>query len=363
VADNSPLTERLASFLMSPAHTVREAMLQMNVNEQGIVLVVDSDGRLLDTVTDGDLRRAILSGVDLEATLASLAERREGSFYPEPVTVSETMPHVKIMELMTAQKLRHIPVIDDEHKVVDLVVAGEDVLSEGAGLPVSAMVMAGGFGKRLSPLTDTIPKPMLPMGDKPIMEHTIDQLSAVGIKHVVVSTHYLAEAIEGHFGDGGRFGLSMDYVKEEQPLGTAGALGLMKPPTEPLLVVNGDVLTQVNYWAMLRFHQENGAHITVGVGQYEFQVPYGVVEMDGVEIQRIVEKPTIRHFINAGVYLMEPAVLRHIPGGERFDMTDLIQAAKDAREKVVSFPISEYWRDVGHHGDYAQAQKDLDEKG
>lgn len=349
----------LSDLQLTPDRTVREAMQQLNDNEVGIVLVVDGEGRLLDTVTDGDLRRAILQGVELEATLSSIAERRAGSVYPEPVTVSEQMSRSEIVELMASQKLRHIPVVDDQHRVTDLVIAGDDAPGDDTRLPISAMVMAGGFGTRLRPLTDTVPKPLLPVGDKPIMEHTLERLHAAGINRVVVSTHYKAEAIEDHFGDGKRLGLSIEYVKEEQPLGTAGALGLIERPTEPLLVINGDVLTQVNYRAMLTFHQEYKADITVGVGQYDFQVPYGVVELAGVQIKKIVEKPTIRNFINAGVYLIQPRMLGHVPEGQRFDMTDLIEAAMQANDKVVSFPISEYWRDVGHHGDYAQAQSEM----
>ena len=357
------MSRDLASVLLRPDRTIRQAMRQMNENERGIVLVVDEKGVLLDTVTDGDLRRAMLDGVDLDTSLAALSERRAGSPYPEPVTVAEEMPHAEVMALMSREKLRHIPVVDAKGRVTDLVVAGDTVSGEPPNLEVSALVMAGGLGIRLRPLTDTVPKPLLPVGDKPIMEYTIQQLSAAGVRRVLVSTHYKAEAFHSHFGDGARFGIEMEYVQEEQPLGTAGALRLMEQPSEPILVINGDVLTQVNYHAMLSFHQEYAAQMTVGVTQYEFEVPYGVVEIDGVEIRALVEKPHMRHFVNAGLYLLEPSVLEHIPEGQRFDMTDLIQAVIGAGQRVVSFPISEYWRDLGQHGDYVQAEKDVSDEG
>jgi dTDP-glucose pyrophosphorylase len=336
-------------------------MLQINENQRGIVLVVDDELHLLDTFTDGDLRRAILNRFDLNTPLADLADRRIGSDYPEPVTVLEGTTEPEVSALMSRLMLRHVPVVDKEGHVKNLIVAGDTASGSPPELPVSALIMAGGLGTRLRPLTDRVPKPLLLVGDKPIMEDTVRQLRDAGVRQLFIATHYKAEAIEEHFGDGSNFDISIDYVKEEQPLGTAGALGLMEPPTEPLLVVNGDVLTRVNYRAMHAFHQDHKADMTVGLGQYEFQVPYGVVETDGSEIKSLSEKPRIRYFINAGAYLLEPSVLTHIPEGQRFDMTDLIQALMDAGRRVVGFPISEYWLDVGHHGDYEQANTDMRE--
>lgn len=336
-------------------------MRQINENQRGIVLVVDEEGCLLDTATDGDLRRAVLERVDLDTPLATLAERRVGTTHPKPITVLEGTPEHEIVALMSRLKLRHIPVVDAQGHVKDLIIAGETASDGPLDLPVSALIMAGGLGTRLRPLTDTVPKPLLPVGNRPIMEDTIRQLAAAGVRRVFVATHYKAEAIEDYFGSGTRLGVEMSYIKEEQPLGTAGALRLLEQPTEPLLVVNGDVLTRVNYRAMLTFHRENQADMTVGVGQYEFRVPYGVVETSGVEVERLTEKPRMRYFVNAGVYLLEPGVLAHVPEGRRFDMTDLIQALLEAKRRVVSFPITEYWLDVGHHGDYQQANADLRE--
>lgn len=353
---------KLEPLCIMPNRTIREAMVRLNENSEGIVLVVDDANRLLDTITDGDLRRAILSGSDLDSTLATLASRRGGSLYPEAITVREHVPLHEIHALMAEQQLRQVPIVDAEGHVVDLVVASE-FTTNPVELPISALIMAGGRGSRLRPLTDDLPKPLLPVGGKPIMEHTIERLGAAGVRTVLVSTHYRAEAFREHFGTGAEFGVQMDYVEENQPLGTAGALRLMEPPKEPVLVINGDVLTQINYRAMLAFHQENRAAMTVGVASYDLEVPYGVVTLEGVQIKGVVEKPTIHQFINAGVYLLEPDAVEMIPAAGRFDMTDLIETLLKAGRAVVSFPISEYWLDIGQHGDYAKAQEDAGPEG
>jgi dTDP-glucose pyrophosphorylase len=350
------MSHNLESLLIRPDLTFREAMVRLNENQQGIVLVVDDVGRLLDTVTDGDLRRAFLSGLDLNTPVSVLAElKANGLPFPKPVTVLEEAPDHEVQGLMAANQLRHLPVVDADNRVVDVRVA-RATASDREPFPLSAMVMAGGRGVRLRPLTDTVPKPLLPIHGKPIMEHTIERLEAAGVRNVVVSTHYMADAFRAHFGDGSSLGVKMDYVEEKQPLGTAGALRLMEPPTGPVLVINGDVLTEINYGAMLAFHQENDAAMTVAVAEYEVQIPYGVVELAGVRVLEITEKPTIKQFINAGVYLLEPEVVGLIPTEGQFNMTDLIDALLRDGRNVVSFPISEYWIDIGQHGDYAKAQ-------
>ncbi len=357
------MTHDIESLLIGPDLTFREAMVRLNENQQGIVLVVDEARRLLDTITDGDLRRAFLSGLDLDSPVSVLADlKATNSPFPKPTTVREAMPEHEIQALMAAEQLRHIPVVDSDNHVIDVVIARATVL-EPEPLPISALVMAGGRGTRLRPLTDTIPKPLLPVRGKPIMEHTIQRLEAAGVRNVMVSTHYMAQAFHEHFGDGSGLGVKMTYVEEKEPLGTAGALRLMEPPTGPVLVVNGDVLTEINYRAMLAFHQDNGASLTVAVAEYEVEIPYGVVELDGVRVLGIAEKPRIKQFINAGVYLLEPEVVGLIPDSGKFDMTDLIEALVNKGRSVVSFPISEYWIDIGQHGDYARAQQDADPDG
>lgn len=348
--------DNLEQILIQPNATVREAMVAISCGVAGIALLVDEERNLIGTVTDGDVRRAILDGVDLDAPVTILLRYHPGARW-NPTVAPVGTERDELLRLMQTESLRHIPLLDGEGRVVDLVLLSE--LVEQPRLPLSAVVMAGGYGIRLRPLTKNVPKPMLPVGDRPLMEWTIEQLRAIGIRHVNVTTHYKPEIIVEHFGDGRQFGVEINYVNEERPLGTAGALGLMEVPQEPLLVINGDILTELNFQAMFDFHQEHEANMTVGVRRYELQVPYGVVETKGVEISYLVEKPSFGFFVNAGIYLLEPTVHRYIPNGRRFDMTDLIERLLADGQKVVSFPIQEYWLDIGQHADYEQAQDDL----
>jgi NDP-sugar pyrophosphorylase family protein len=219
--------------------------------------------------------------------------------------------------------------------------------------------MAGGKRTRLMPLTADTPKPMLPVGDKPLLELIIGQIRAAGIRQVNIATHQLKEKITEHFGDGKRFGIDIDYIDEESPLGTAGALGLIEPPADPILVMNGDVLTRMDFRSMVSYHKKNEADLTVGVRQYDLSVPYGVVECDGPLVKQLREKPMFNFMVNAGIYVVEPAVLSYIPAGKRFDMTDFIQTLMDSGRRVVAFPVIEYWLDIGQHTDYQKAQDDM----
>jgi NDP-sugar pyrophosphorylase family protein len=258
---------------------------------------------------------------------------------------------------MNQRDIHHLPVVDAEGNVVDLILR-KDIVAE-VKLNLLAVVMAGGYGKRLLPLTEHVPKPMLPVGDRPLLERTIEQLRRSGIREVTLVTHYLAESIEQHFGDGRSFGVRLTYVQEDNPLGTAGGLKLMKRPIRPFVVINGDILTDLSFETMHDYHRKNDVEITVGVRKYEVNVPFGVVECDDVRITQIKEKPLLTFFINAGIYLLEPSVYDYIPEGQYFNMTDLIQKLLDLGRPVASFPIMEYWLDVGQHADYKQAQEDI----
>jgi NDP-sugar pyrophosphorylase family protein len=199
----------------------------------------------------------------------------------------------------------------------------------------------------------------LPVGDRPLMEHILRQLQASGILRINVTTHYKAEKIVEYFGNGDRFGVQLNYVSEDKPLGTAGALGLLESPQERLLVMNGDILTGVDFRALLNYHHEHSAYLTVGVRKYEIKVPYGVIESEGAFVRKVVEKPSLTFFVNAGIYLLEPAAHRYIPTGQRFDMTDLISRLIQEKHRVACFPILEYWLDIGQHGDYEKALQDV----
>jgi len=347
-------------MLLKPTDSIHKVMTFIDKNGKGIALIVDEERRLLGTITDGDIRRAILARIDLEKSVSELLARKADSPYSKPVTAPVGTDRLILLQMIKEHGIRHIPLIDESGRVVDLVTI-DDLLPDEA-FPVQAVIMAGGFGRRLLPLTEDTPKPMLPVGGKPLMEHIIEQLRGAGIKHINISTYYKSEVIMNYFGDGSRFDVDLKYINEDQPLGTAGALGLIKEVNGPLLVINGDVLSQINFRAMLIYHQEHKADLTVAVSKYDLKVPYGVVESDGVFVREVVEKPTLTFFVNAGIYLLEPSVYNYIPKNESFDMTDLIGRLIEEKRLVVSFPIVEYWLDIGRHVDYRKAQEDA-EKG
>jgi dTDP-glucose pyrophosphorylase/CBS domain-containing protein len=351
----------LQLLFISPDHSIRAAMACMDRGRCGIALVVDWERCLLGTITDGDVRRAILAGTDLESPVSILLARKISTRYPMPVTAQFGTKREALLELLQENVLRQIPILDNDGRIVDLVML--DDLIPTQDLQLQAMIMAGGLGTRLRPLTEDLPKPMLPVGDKPLMELVIEQLRQVGIRRINVATHYKAEKISDHFGDGSSFGVELNYVNEDKPLGTGGALGLIDAPKEPLLVINGDILTQMDFRAMLAYHRKHHAVMTVAVKQYDIKVPYGVIECEGSRVCALKEKPQMHFLVNAGVYLLEPKVYEFIPNGEHFNMTDMIHQLLAADHIVASFPIIEYWLDIGKLANYEQAQNDMQQRG
>jgi dTDP-glucose pyrophosphorylase len=352
------MNESIKQLFVSVTCTLHDCIVILDATGKGIVLVTGDDRHLLGTVTDGDIRRAILGGINLESPVQILLDERAGTAYAAPLTAPIGTPEVELLHLMTTLTVRHIPLVDEARRVVDVAMLGD--LVKEYELPMRAVVMAGGFGTRLRPLTEDLPKPMLPVGSRPLLELIVEQLQQAGIRQVNVATHYKSEMISEHFKDGRDFGVDIRYVKEDQPLGTAGALGLLEDSDEPLLVINGDILTRVDFRAMLDFHREHKAELTLAVKQHEFRVPYGVVETDGAAVVTgITEKPIIRHFINAGIYLLNPAVCRLIPNGQAYDIPDLISQLLSEGRTVVSFPVREYWLDIGKTAHYDQAQADV----
>lgn len=343
-------------FCIPQASSLRECIARMDANRLGIVLLVDGERRLAGTITDGDVRRAALAGVNLDEPVGTLLEKKAGSAYARPITAPVDADHGAYLKLLKQHRIFHLPLLDKDQRVAGLITLG-DILPDEV-LPIQAVVMAGGAGSRLRPLTDNLPKPMLPVGDRPLMEIIIEQFRSIGIRRVNITTHHKSDKITEHFGDGQHFGVDIRYMTEDRPLGTAGGLGLMEKPTETLLVVNGDILTNVDFRAMLAYHREQAADLTMAVRQYDLNVPYGVVECDGPMVRALTEKPLQSLFVNAGIYLLEPTVHSLIPFGERFDMTDLIQRLLEIGRPVASFPIREYWLDIGQPADYDRAQED-----
>jgi dTDP-glucose pyrophosphorylase len=347
---------QLEGVLIHRSSSIRDAMQAIDRNRCGAVVVVDEQRRLVGIVTDGDVRRAVLAAVDLAASLDQLLDPWHRPLYPTPLSAPASLAMVDRAALMYRHKVRHLPIVDESGTVVDLSRL-EDLIPPLVG--ISAVVMAGGLGTRLRPLTDHIPKPMLEIGGKPLLEHLVRHLSGVGVRRVQVTTHYKGKLIAQHFGDGREFGADINYVQEDEPLGTAGALSLLPPGDDLLLVINGDILTRVDIAALTAFHKDHRAEMTVGVKEYQTQVPYGVIEVDGVDIVRVIEKPTSRRFVNAGIYLLNPTVAGLVPCGRPFDMPDLINLLIQSGKRVISFPIREYWLDIGEMDSYLQAQADV----
>ena len=335
--------------------TIHQAIALMEASRLGIVLVVGLDQKLLGTITDGDVRRAVLGNVKLDRTVATLLDLKKSTPFAEPVTAPQDADRRTLLAILKQHRILHLPLVDLNQRVVALVTMDEFVTVEEP--PLQAVIVAGGPGDRLRPLTDDLPKPMLPVGGRPVMEFIVEQLKDVGIKQIYVTVHHKSEKITEHFGNGHEFGVDMTYVVEDRPLGTVGGLGLIEAPQQTTLVINGDIITQVDFRAMHVYHQEHGADLTVAVQPYEVDVPYGVIECEGASVRSLAEKPRLKFTVNAGIYMLEPAAYSFIPNGERFDMTELIQRLLDAGRPVVAFPIREYWTDIGEPSDYEQAQE------
>jgi dTDP-glucose pyrophosphorylase/CBS domain-containing protein len=349
----------LDAILLGADATVRTAMECIDRNRNGIALVVDHERRLVGTVTDGDIRRAMLADVGLEEPVTILLERQLalGENRPVPLTAPAGTPVSELVVLMRRYDVRQIPIVDEDGRPTDVVLLHELIDVEGP--PLRAVVMAGGLGSRLGELTADTPKPMLPVGDRPLLELIIQQLREAGIRHLNLTTHYRADVIASHFGDGSEHGVEIEYVSEERPLGTAGALGLVTG-NDPILVMNGDILTRVDFRAMHRFHDEHDADMTVAVRPYEVRVPYGLVELDDSRISGVTEKPLLRGFVNAGIYLINPDVRSFVAREEPLDMPQLIERLLEGGRNVVGFPLREYWLDIGRPADYEQAIADVE---
>ena len=342
--------QNLERFFIPPEGTLRQAMQVINATAKGIALIVDPERQLLGVLTDGDIRRALLAGAGLDAVTRDWMTR-------EPITIGTSAHSEAIADLMALHGIRQIPILDDAGRVVDLRLAGEPALAPT--LPVQAIVMAGGFGERLRPLTDTVPKPLLRVGSKPILEIIVGLLHEWGIRDVWLAVNYKADMIEGYFQDGAQWGMSIRYIRELKPLGTIGALSLIADQTaQPTLVMNGDILTQLDFRRMYRFHGDSGAVMTVGVRQYDFQVPFGVLDIEETRVTGLSEKPVLELSVNAGIYLLEPEAVRRVPRETRFDATDLIAVLLANRMPVNAYPVHEYWLDIGQLPDYERANQD-----
>ena len=336
-----------------PKHTPLEAAIAiLDKGAKRIVLVIDENERLLGTLTDGDVRRALLRHQPLTTPISEV-------MCASPQVAQFDWSREKILAMMESTRLLQLPVIDPNGYVVGLETLHDLLDVRKVDNPV--FLMAGGFGKRLYPLTQDCPKPMLKVGDKPILELILQSLVDAGFHRFYISTHYLPEIIRNHFGDGSRWNVNIQYVHEDEPLGTGGALGLL-PPGEvqlPMILMNGDLLTRIDYRSLLEFHLRHMGAATLCVREYESQVPYGVIQCEGHRITQIVEKPIQRFFISAGIYVLSPELIQRVAAGQRIDMPTLLEQEITAGRDVNMFPLHEYWLDIGRMDDFRKAQEEV----
>lgn len=336
--------------LLPSTASVLQAIQVLDQTGLQIILVVSSDNTLLGTVTDGDIRRGLLRNCTLETPLETV-------MFTTPMVAPPEMKHDMVLQLMQANKIHQLPVVDASRKVVGL------HLWDRMVMPVACdnmmVIMAGGFGIRLMPFTKDCPKPMLPIAGKPILEHIIERAKSQGFKHFVLAVHYLGHHIEDYFGNGERWNIRIDYLKEKTPLGTAGALGLLDPKPElPVVVTNGDVLTDINYSEILEFHKRYQPAATMAVRLHEWQHPFGVISTDGVNILSIEEKPVHRTHVNAGIYVLEASVIRLLNLDEYCTMPTLFDRLRAEGQKTIAYPMHEPWLDVGRVDDLKLAQEE-----
>lgn len=342
--------KNLNEIIVRQHQTLHETIQIIDASAAQVALVVDDAMKLCGIVTDGDVRRAILRGTGLQAPIREVMNA-------EPHTALISDDHESLLAQMRLHGLRQLPIVDQNRTLLGIEFL-ED-LTRPASRENLVVLMAGGLGSRLKSLTENCPKPMLSVGDKPLLETIIDNFVAYGFHNFAISVNYLAEHITGYFGDGSRLGVRIQYLQEETRLGTAGALSLMaQQPEKPLIVMNGDVLTKVNFPQLLAFHDDHEAMATMCVREYDFQVPYGVVEMDNYRIRDIREKPVHSFFVNAGIYVLSPAAVAMIPAGRAYDMPSLFQEIIAKHQITAAFPIREYWIDIGQMADYERANGD-----
>lgn len=337
--------------LISPEATLAETINNLNNAAIKLALCVDADGRLLGAVSDGDLRRGLLRGLTMQDLVFEIANRN-------PLVVPEGADRHTVRAIMKVNKVLQVPVVDAAGRVVGMHLW--DTLDAVPSHDHTMVIMAGGKGTRLLPHTENCPKPMLRIVGKPMLQHIIERAKSQGFRRFVLSLNYLGQMIREHFGDGSAYGVTIAYTQEEEPLGTAGAISLIQPrPESAFVVTNGDVLTDIDYHQLIEFRERHNAHGVMAVRMYEWTNPYGVVQIEGVDITGFAEKPVSRSHINAGVYAFSPAVMDHLVQGHHCDMPTLFDRLRKAQHRIVAYPMHEPWLDVGHPDDLERANATL----
>ena len=340
--------------LISSNSSIELAVRNLNQFSLRIVLVVGENKEFIGTISDGDVRRGLLKGLSLGSQIVEIVQRNA-------LVVPPDMHRDTVIKLMAANKIHQVPVIDEKNRVVGLHI-WEEIIAPASRSNLM-VIMAGGLGARLMPHTESCPKPLLLIAGKPILEHIIERAKLEGFYRFVLAVNYLGNMIESYFGSGQKHEVEIQYLRETTPLGTAGALGLIeKRPDAPFVVMNGDVITDIAYGELLDFHLRNQATGTMAVRSHEWQQPFGVVQVDGIDIVGFEEKPIIRCNINAGVYVLSPDALDVLPKNIRCDMPAIFEQLQAQSKRVVAYPVHEPWLDVGRPSDLAEARRIYSDK-
>ena len=333
-------------FFLKANDSVLNVINNINNSQYQICFIVDDQGSLIGSIADGDIRRGLIEGHSIDSLASQIMN-------PNPISILATQSERQAQAVMSANQIKQLPVVNEDHQLIGLHLM--DQILNLAHKENSILIMAGGFGKRMMPLTENLPKPMLKVAGKPMLEHIILNAKAQGFRKFIISLHYLGNLIIDHFGDGSNLDISIQYIHEIEPLGTAGAMALIDPlPNLPFIVTNGDIITDVNYANLLHFHESNKSQATMAIKKYELQNPYGVVNIKGLEITSFEEKPIQISYVNAGIYVLNPSSLKYLKVNEPCDMPDLFELLKNNNYSITAYPIHETWADVGRPVDLSE---------
>ena len=344
ILNNMKTFDAWKKTLIREDETIANAIQNLNISSLQIILVVNKNNELIGTISDGDIRRAFLKGMGLKDKLFDIVNYK-------PIVVDKNTEVDQVIEMMERNSVRQIPILNQHNRVIGLHLY-ENIKSDKE-LDNLFVIMAGGKGTRLKPYTENCPKPMLKIRNKPILEHIIDQARNQGFKQIVISINYLGEIIQKHFEDGKNFGVNIRYLNENNYLGTAGSLYLLeKENRKPIIVSNGDILTNIKYNDMLIFHEKNKAKATMAVNYQEFEYPYGIVKLKNNKIIDFDEKPNFKFQVNAGVYILDENIISQIPKNKYCDMPDFFLKMKKKKMNIIAYPLFEQWHDIGRLDDY-----------
>lgn len=342
---------KITEHIIYNSTSVREALIKLDkLAYDSILFIVDEQNKLLGSLTDGDLRRGFIKGLDFTNNITEFIQ-------PNPSYIYENEDAVEKLENFRQKNFKIVPVLNSENQITDII----NFRETSTRIPVDAVLMAGGEGKRLRPLTENTPKPLLKVGDKPIIEYNIDRLSKVGVKNINLSINYLGDQLIDYFGDGSKKNINVKYVKEDKPLGTIGSILLVDQfDHDDIIVMNSDLLTNIDFADFYKSFKNSNADMAVAATSYHVDIPYAVLELNGENtVKSLKEKPRYTYYSNAGIYILKKSLLKMIPNDTFFDITDLMDKILEMNLKLVTYPINGYWLDIGKHDDFIKAQEDI----